>query len=525
MLSKKRFFSTGILILVLTACSSKHEEKGTSGQGPNSEKPTLTLSEEAYLRKLSFHLRGIPPRAEEYTALASAIESGLAQVYLAKKKKEYFSSVYYIEKMNQRLNDLFLNRPDYSHPEWPAPAEKRAREERPEDYSQFKTLNSMNNLFRTMLQNNQSWDTLLLGREYKIFNMTKDPSKNGSESMDDAGYFKSISKEQVPPTLNDPSHFFRDKREDGVTSMVIGFTDDQPQVAGAVTTARFFNRYATTVVNKNRRRAAALFRMFLCDSMVAVSVDQKNKLEPIFDLIFPNRKKEDQPVQTVDSEKPHGTDPDCMKCHYKLDPMGSVFDTSPFTLNPFAAEGALVYKNSKDELVDVKVKGLRGLAKAIVQQPEYVNCQVQHFWNWFIGEDVALSADRQRQLAEAFENNGRRVNDFISYLTEQPEFGASLSIAPPPSLTSQVQTIFQRCDSCHLNDAKKVPALAVFPIGGSREIMDSKWVPKISRELDLGGDGSKAEMPPRNSSWKMSKFERESIKKWIQIGAPLEGGE
>ena len=42
-------------------------------------------------------------------------------------------------------------------------------------------------------------------------------------------------------------------------------------------------------------------------------------------------------------EKRHGTDQQCMSCHYKLDPAGNTFRTSGLILNPWPAAGGLVF--------------------------------------------------------------------------------------------------------------------------------------------------------------------------------------
>src|SRR4051794_33048941 len=73
--------------------------------------PTLKLSEESYLRKLSFSIRGLPPTAAEYNDLKTALLKSSVDRFFAYKTREYLASEYHIRKMTVRLEELFKLQP------------------------------------------------------------------------------------------------------------------------------------------------------------------------------------------------------------------------------------------------------------------------------------------------------------------------------------------------------------------------------------------------------------------------------
>lgn len=132
---------------------------------------------------------------------------------------------------------------------------------------------------------------------------------------------------------------------------------------------------------------------------------------------------EEQLRKELSKADPHGSLPGCMACHYKLDPQGRTFTLSASGLSHKASPGALVYKTGGNN-VNILVQGLAELAEKIVQQKEYVDCQVQTYWKWFIDQDVPKTDARHQELVETFEKSERRPLNFITYLVQTPEFKA-----------------------------------------------------------------------------------------------------
>ena len=71
----------------------------------------------------------------------------------------------------------------------------------------------------------------------------------------------------------------------------VSFAENDLRLAGALTTPLFFSRYATTGINKNRRRAAAIFRIFLCDKMTAAIPAMETIDDATFNLLYPEMAK------------------------------------------------------------------------------------------------------------------------------------------------------------------------------------------------------------------------------------------
>ena len=470
--------------------------------------PTTYLKDATYLRKMSFHLRGFAPDASEYQALKDAQASGAAAAFFEKKAAEYLRSPEHVKKMAFRLEELYRMKPGPSRlPGSPVPS--------PSSSVPYNDRNALNALFESIPRENLSWDTLLLGRSYRLFpKWDQDVLR-----LSDYAFYYALAPKAIPPPGKDtiPSGTTP-------TPLEIAFRDDDARVAGSITTPRFFSRYGTTELNKNRRRAAAVFDIFLCDSMAAAVPPPPSDRGPIADKAFPetSRITEDEIREIALRQDKHGADQACARCHYKLDPMGQAFLTSTMTLSTFPSAGRLVYKDRKTGvLVDRAGKGLGEIAKAITEQKAYVDCQVGYFWRWFIGSDRELTERRRAELVKAFDQNGRRANDFVAYLVRQPEFRQIDKRTPEQMRADGVKAVLKNCTSCH---DSTMPDFTSWPIGGSSQSMKT-WVRMIGERMDLANDGKSRTMPPADSSWQPSADEISKIKSWIDDGAPNENGD
>ncbi len=167
--------------------------------------------------------------------------------------------------------------------------------------------------------------------------------------------------------------------------------------------------------------------------------------------------------------------------------------------------------------MNVKAKGLGDIAAAIIIQPEYERCQVNHFWRWFIRGDEPPTEARLGELVREFNRVGRRPNDFISYLVNQPEFNVEAESTGGPVTLLQVKSILDRCSRCHANvHDQRIPNFSVLPIGGATD--HPYWAERITRRLDLAHDGAKRSMPPKSSAWQPNVEEIQLMKAWIAGG-------
>lgn len=488
----------------LTACTAQHfPAKPKSFPTPEKPRPPkpASVSAETYLRKLSLHIRGVTPSREEYASLKQAVTPADKKAFFSATIERYLSSSLHVGKMNLRLEELFqlkVSNVPADHPYLTVPVE----EFESEVVRRYASSNSLNKLFRDIAFNDLSWDTLLTGKTYTAFPRMS----NFSESVTIRdGLFYSLAGG------TDPNH---------VDPIDVKFADDDVRVAGALTTSRFYNRYVNTALNKNRRRAAAVFRIFLCDDMKAVVVDEKGKQDEIIDLVYPDAGAGAIGHFAVPPADRHGTDPACMKCHYKLDPMGSSFQNSGLVLSKFASPGALVYTRASGEKVNVPTKGLGELAHAITEQPEYIDCQLRHFWRWFVGEDQPLDEKTLAELREKFESVQRRPNRFIAYLVTRPEFGGADPQSEIEEMVFGVKSVLKNCNGCHMVEG--IPSFTDWPIGGASS--NKKFLLKIQMALGLDGSGIRR-MPPKSSVWQPQAEELELLQKWFDLGAPNARGE
>jgi len=491
------------LLAVLVSCSPKHiPAPGTTPVRPPAPKPTPqgeALSPFTLLRKISLHLRGQTPSAAEYAALGKAIEKDEVKEFLQKKVDTYLTSDQHIDKMTFRLEELFALKASGVSFHGPlAGLGGNNRRGRQPPFHDYPLNNSMNDLFRQMISRNLSWDTLLTGHRYRAF-----PLKDERDTYynSDHAFFAAAA--------GTPAH------ADQVTP--VDFAEGDARVAGVLTTGRFFNRYVNTALNKNRRRAAAVFRVFLCDDMKAVVVDEKGNVGQVLDKVFPGGLG-GGPGQGGLGD-PHGSDPACMKCHYKLDPMGQTFQNSGYNLAPLASPGALVFTSSRGQKVEVQAAGIGEMAHAITQQEDYVRCQVKHFWRWFVGEDKPLDESTLSELTAKFNQVKRRPNDFISHLMSRPEFGFTNAGGGNEVLVTQVKTILKNCNGCHALEG--VPSFSDWPIDGD-ETRHQRWLTSIRRSLSLDGSTRPRTMPPSSSSWQPSPAELATLQQWYDLGAPNE---
>lgn len=472
------------------------------------------LPKERRLKKLSMHLRGVNPSIKEYDEI-SKVKNEDINSFFKEKTSEYLASSEHIEKMNLRINQLFrFGLPQYFN-----------------DQLDRHFVNSTNSLFRDITRKNKSWDSLLTGKEYRL-SMTSE----GSGQKNDFGFFGAVLQNKDYPQLNSgilntSNEIFKGEESQDTdgntyeenTEFVhkARFEDSDLRIAGAITTQRFFDRYVNTGINKNRKRAAAVFRIFLCDDMEAAIADNSDRTDYILDFVFPDTTgMSSGDVSNISlGDSAHGQRPDCMACHYKLDPLGKNFGGSGVSLAPMSFKGGLHYRTIDGEDISIPTDGIGELASAIVKQKDYKRCQTKQFWTWFVGEDRYLAPDTHEELIQEYNKVDGRVNDFISYIVNRKEFYDKKTLSSEAKLAFKVKSTLKNCNSCH--DKEGIPRFTDWPIQDDNGDM-KYWLGKIDKSLGLGG--GERSMPPKSHMWQPSEEELTEINDWIRIGAPNENG-
>lgn len=470
------------------------------------------------LNKISVSLTGVMLSRQDQQTIQAMTSAEEQKKFIAVKVEQYLKSTEYSNKMTFRMEELFQFQPakiaTYDLAYKPT----------------IRTATASNYLFDSMTTQNRSWDDLLTAKSYVINERALNISK---EPVTDYGFYGNLMS--LPTATSGYVRSMEDIPEDvEFTRKLIQFPADDVRIAGALTTPRFFARYATTGINKNRRRAAAIFKIFLCDSMSAAIPKSATIEDSVYSMLYPSKASAgitEEEVKAVlnKNDSIHGTRADCRSCHYKLDPMGEVFKFSTTIVASKPAKGALAYKNKDGQLIDIPVNGIGELAQAITQQPAYLDCQVKTFWNWFVGQDKILTPERLNELKTVFNQMGRKTNDFVKYLVLQDEFAQRELPNELRDLGRNTKQYMRRCQSCH-NEAGDYfgTDLTVWPLGSkdNNKYDTNYWKNKIVEMLDLDHMGLARKMPPSPlvGGFIPTRQELELIKLWIEKGMPDETG-
>jgi hypothetical protein len=461
---------------------------------------------ETLLMKLSKSLKGESASLEDRQGLQTAVAAGRGDEFLKSKTQEYLNDAKFSLKLKQKVDELMRLIPQTAAQPVPTPENNNGGAgSRPTAYDLF---------VQNLIAQNLSWDHLLTGKNYRTFG-------GGNFLREEKSFYGLLSPNYAPVT--DLEQVIRKTNESMDTEITqIDFPAQDQRVAGVLTTPRFFDRYVNTALNKNRRRAAAVFRIFMCDTMIPTVPAQDSKSQKTdYDTILPGHQNvTEQQIRKSVAGNIHGQQADCMSCHYKLDPLGQTFGMSAAALAPHASSGALRFQGYDGRKVDIALNGLGDLGEQVVKQPEYEKCQVSNFWRWYIGKDVPLSANRELELIKAFNQAGRKPKDFIAYLVNQPEFKEKPQILTEDQILSRrVVKIFKSCNSCHESTEEDVWDLTDLPYSRDARLRERK-IKKLKEVLDTDGDGTRAEMPPEDSLWQLSQDDFATIKTWMERGSP-----
>ena len=494
-----------------------------------------TLSVEEYLQKAKRRTIGLSLDRKERSEIKRLRHESpdFLKGYMQNKIREYVSSPGHAETLTYHLSQRFLvpspliNREQYSdelnrlkqralQDESEVPVEELLNSQlitlRPFINYENPNISPLYNLFRSLVLHNKSWDELLLGHSYtfppdwrheKAFYSALDPS------LADGVRVEVVDQPLQWPSIDPSLPFYQ-----------LTFAPNDPRIAGSLTTPEFFARYVNSSINKNRKRGAAINRIFMCNDLIpSIPVEDAHKrdsraLEIILNAQMNKRNSTTSgPSQAATQEQAHGNNPSCYGCHRIIDPAGKHFAASRLVPHPEAAPGALVYDDAYGNQVTIPTDSLRSYATAMTHTKSYVDCQVQSLWTWYIGSDVPLikGSSRHTQVVEAFNRVNRKTNDFIAYLLSQPEFFRKPKISH--ELTFQkVAPILNRCTNCHSYEG---PSLNQYPFSKDPN-KNAEVLKSILFTLNLPAS-DKRSMPQERHLW--SDEDIALVKRWIQEGA------
>ena len=150
---------------------------------------------------------------------------------------------------------------------------------------------------------------------------------------------------------------------------------------------------------------------------------------------------------------------------------------------------------------------------ALLQQDDFYNCQVRHFWKWVHGSNKMLTPKKEIELVTKFKEVGLKPKFFINYLVNQPEFYETKTYSEAQIITFGAYKTLKKCQSCHnvQDDAVDMRNVNWY------DVIDNKDHPKrkslISRSLN---QLTKKYMPPPEVSSDFSEAELENLTKWLK---------
>ena len=285
-----------------------------------------------------------------------------------------------------------------------------------------------------------------------------------------------------------------------------------PNVSGIFSSNRFMLRYWNSPQNENKKRAAAYFRIMLCDAMSpALERESQKEKEVRIAMGISDDDVISDEIEKVHKNR-HADQKDCAVCHTRLDPVGRTMRPLEIGISAEPFKGNLHFYNSMGEMTNIPVSHLHDLIEKTTKQPKYLDCQVNWLIETYAGKDLNLPPLRFNEILSNVEKKKRRVKTVIEDLLMTPELrGVVSKIDEPESLVAS-KKVLSNCTECHTN----------FFRGRPEQIKGR--LARAAVCLDLPNDGKKRAMPPSSHYWEPTAAEIGTLKAWIQGGAPLAEG-
>jgi len=279
--------------------------------------------------------------------------------------------------------------------------------------------------------------------------------------------------------------------------------------SGLFTSSIFLNHRWNTDLNQNRKRAAAYYRIMLCDMMTpALDRESEKQKENRMALGILDENIIRENIKQIHKDK-HATQIDCNACHTRLDPVGKVFRAFEQGVSNVSLKGEIKYTDVTDDLKVVEVSNFHDLTLKTVQLPKYFDCQMSWFAEIYLGLDFKLSTARLADVSKQIERRKRKIKDVIEDLLMIPEFRNIKIETVEPESFIQARAVLDNCKDCHSSFFSMRP-----------ELLKSK-LSKVAVCMDVDNGGKNAQMPPSDHYWHANNQEIEQVRKWLSDGAPV----
>lgn len=282
-----------------------------------------------------------------------------------------------------------------------------------------------------------------------------------------------------------------------------------PNVAGLFSSQRFLTRYWNSPLNANRKRAAAYFRVMLCDAMSpALERETQKEKELRIALGVSDEKLSEEELKKIHLNR-HGNQRDCAVCHNRLDPIGRSMRGLENGISGVPFKASLRYLDTNGKLTNIPAENFANLIAQTTEQSKYLDCQVSWMIETYLGKDLGLQPQRFAEVVSIVEKKKRRIKDVITELMMLPEFrGLNQKLIEPASLIA-AKGVLSNCTECHRSFFELRP-----------EQLKARLT-RIAVCLDLPGEGRQAAMPPSDHWWSPSQGEILAVRDWVRQGAPI----
>ncbi len=227
---------------------------------------------------------------------------------------------------------------------------------------------------------------------------------------------------------------------DAARPVYISLAPEERRFRGFFSSLEFLVTYPDTLTNKNRKRSSQVFRIAFCETLQNLGA---NTFHP----------------QSLDQD-PHGSDPSCIGCHRRLDPMARFFDQwrppgmaglPPDFDSGEAASGAIHLGGLLG--MDRQFPGQRdgALGKLVVAQPEFASCVSRLAWQYVFGTNVAIDAKSLQTLTDQYKST-QRFNPLVTSVLENPYFWSQ--VEAPPLRYQDVAPLLKNCAFCHARSSR-----------------------------------------------------------------------
>ena len=499
------------LTLGLSACIFSYPAQANSQSSADTS--TVELSPELALSKIRNRLLGDWPTIEEWDALHAAMSVRSCQKvsclhdYFAQRIAEYMKNPRYVARMSLKVEELlYLRSGSFPWDQYAESGQSPKPPQTPVNYERnnLETFNALSSLIRRVFTENLPWDELYTAKTYEIY-----PTVPGQFTRSESAFYN-LDTPSLPPTQSDPAALPSPLKVDVSTN---------PNASGVFSTPRFLNRFWNSSLNQGRKRSAAIFRVLVCDTLFP-SLERKSQAADEVSKALGSTEKAIADAHTSQVVNKHSSDPACIRCHQRLDPLAWTLRGLEVGFSARPYPGYVRFYDTSGQLTKFKVTSFDEAIATFTKQQKYRSCQVDHLFRWVIGKDVDVTPARLAQLESDFDKVGRKTNDYVSHLLLSKEFltkpqQAAAPPSVPASLYERATVVFSNCIACHGSS---------YPFTDLKQ-WNKKRLADIVWKLDLANDGVNREMPPRDyKKWQPSASEIQDVKSWIAAGSPSSDG-